>query len=505
MAGELRIRDYMRSVWVGSVCVGLMAAAVVLFSSVGCGRRSNFPNDIPKLIPAPVLGVKLSEEQATDLGFVFEDAVYVGNPVTINRYFSAERFLEFVLAGMTMSDRERDSFRTGFMEEYSRKGIVGMLVDQASDGGEFLFLRAIEREDGWRLVFRVSSAMGTLNYFEFVTELNPANGEPRIVNGYAYGSGEFFSDTVGRFSRALLEKRPRGAFGLRSTEGEEELALLQDIGQLIEQGDWEKALQLYDELPEESRERKEYLLLKLQIALGLYNSTGDSTVHVETLNRFQQLFPSDTSMLLLGIDYYLQQGDYEASVACVKQINERVGGDPFLWKTEIGIWASASDYVKVNQSLEQAIELYPAELDLYWTGMGIAAETQDQELWLRMLEQAEEAGGFDPEGLEAEAAFETFVQDPRYLDWKKRITESIPEAVRADEVESSGDLPPSPESSEAESSEAGDDTADESVDSVSEPMAEPAAGPAAGASGDGGLGGGRRGADAGKPLIGRVA
>lgn len=187
------------------------------------------------------------------------------------------------------------------------------IVKAIGTDGFYRLLRSYERAGKQHLLFRLYGSSG-INYHDF--ELVKVNRQVKAADIFIYFTGELFSTTMGD----LLEDM-EGVSNASETATD-----IKKIKQLMNEKNYDAALQAHHALPEEIKHQKVVMMIKVQICSGL----NDKDAYIKAIEEFQQQYRDQSNLPLLLIDAYWQMGKYEQVLQTIDQLDRLVGTDPFL-------------------------------------------------------------------------------------------------------------------------------------------------------------------------------
>jgi tetratricopeptide (TPR) repeat protein len=206
-------------------------------------------------------------------------------------------------------------------------------------------------------------AEGGVNYHE-VLLAKQSTGPIRGQDIYLYLTGEFMSETLRRLYIAAAANESRGFLarltGRESTYAKH-LSQIQQMNSAIAQGHFRQALQVYEQLPDELKNDKTFLLLRLRAAQTL----GDAE-YQSAIDALHQLYPDDRSADLLSIDGHVMRKNYAKALDAIDRVDKAVGGDPYLEVVRANTYLKAGDLRSAQQCAGKAIEQDASLEDAYW-------------------------------------------------------------------------------------------------------------------------------------------
>lgn len=258
-----------------------------------------------------------------------EDSICMGDAAPFTRAFDHEALLSRATSGVAPgedSDRIRAMFRRGTLAAWQQTPLVKDYLDK-----HFRLLRphTIRGHEG--LLFRAADEGGGLNYYLLMLAKTSA-GEFRIQDVFVVGVNETISATLGRTYRHLVaEFAPVNQYPevVEHREVSEAfVASLSDIAQMnrnFQMKNFAGVLETYAALPAAAQRDHKVMLMRVEAA----EQVGHDEL-VAAIGAWERQFPDERNLPLKFIDFYSAQGDYAAAERVARNLNEDLGGDPYL-------------------------------------------------------------------------------------------------------------------------------------------------------------------------------
>lgn len=402
----------------------LCAACLFPVCGAGCNREASKPEG--PIATAGVRGPKeiarpITDAEATQLARVVEDATRKGDAAAFSRPFDLDAILEAAMAGIDVPPATRESFAKGARRGMNNLGnFAEQILKACKDGGSYNLVRMRTREHHRSLLFRLTMPDNEgVAYHELLLSRGK-DGQVRIVDVYAFFSGENISTTLRRgfievaasANRNLLER-------LTGSERDfvKHIQKIQEITTASRSGQPKQALAVIKELPPSlQKQDKLILLLRIQAAQGT-----DEHEYETAVADFRSAFPNDPAVDMLSIDYHAVRKEYDQSIACIDRLEASVGGDPRLQIQRAGIHALAGDYTAALRDVHKLVEQEPDDADAYWALVSISLPAKQYGETLDALKTIRTKFSQDPGDMTQEEAYKGFVNSPEYQQWLKWV------------------------------------------------------------------------------------
>lgn len=348
----------------------------------------------------------VTEAERLDLARRIETAFAAGDLETIERVFDK---------GALFTRATRDigwepDFLAGARSGFLRGGWGKRIHAELGAEGSYRFLRL--REEG--ALFRVLLATG-VNYHQLHLERSAA-GELRVVDFYAYSTGELMSETV---RRLLVNAVPREKPGfLEKLFGRERsmarhLQKLTDLERCRAEERWEEGLAIYRRLPREVQLDKVFLMARLMLALHV-----ESDEYLQAIEDFERAFPGDPALDLVSIDGHFLRKRHDQALATIDRLDRKLGGDPYLDDLRASLHLDRGALAPAKELARRALTREPGLLPAHWTLVTIALKEKDHRETARLLTVIEKDFEVELADLESVEEYRDFVKSPEYRRWR---------------------------------------------------------------------------------------
>ena len=326
---------------------------------------------------------------------------------------SVEDLMQRGTEGLTVSPQMQAGFVAGFRSKLSLGGEICASL-QGSGSYKLLGLRRVDGQV--RALFRMISNSG-LNYHDYLLARG-ASSDVRIVDFYNYLSGEWFSLTLRRAFLPLIAESNRNPLD-RLTGGENAYVRnvrgIARMQELMAEGHFAEALEIFDGFPPELKQDKNVLLLRFRIAA----LSGDLAYKAAMLDLKEQ-FPGDPALEFMLIDHYYYGRQLDQALAVIDSIDRKVDGDPYLDFLRANIYYTDGRYAEAKRAAQRAIGREPDLPDPYWTLVSISLAERDHAETARLLTAVESELGLAIGNLADLPDYADFLQSEAYRGWLEK-------------------------------------------------------------------------------------
>lgn len=358
----------------------------------------------------------LTDDQLTEMGLAFEDAINLGDVESAVGLFDAEALAMRMAELLYTSAADRADFVRGAV---STDGLTNMLQQQInlvqSTLGYASYLRVHTIEDMRGPLLRYDLGDEGFSYILLIVEDREPQG-PKIVDLFIGSNGERLSVSAGAL--AQLMAAPSSSllgrlFGLRDVDTDL-VEAFQTFGAQMRSGHYDVAYETIRSLPDAVRNHRVLSGISAQVA-GMVG--GD--VYEEELSRLAALHGDDPRTAFLLVDYYFLRGDYDTAMQGVETLERIFGFDAAIGLLKTNIAITLGD---VDAALAYAVaaeEAEPWDENGHWALLNVYLATKRHDEVVATLQMLEEGFGylFDAEIMATEAGYADFVRSRQFEAW----------------------------------------------------------------------------------------
>ena len=320
--------------------------------------------------------------------------------------------LDRSIVGLNLPAKDRKDALRGMKSNASASRLHQQVHQVAKDGfNAVLKVRKIEGET--RALCRFFSADQGVVYMDFIFYKDKA-GQVKVADIDFISTGERMSQSMRRVFMELAKSVNRNV--IQKLTGADN-AMTKNIEKVVQmqtmmRNNSSEAMKMYKRLPKELRLRKNFMLIRIQIASEL----GDDE-YLAALEAFQQRYKNHPAALLQSIDYYLLKEDYAKSIESMEKLNKQVGGDPALKAMAASIYHIQGDSARAIQDLEEVIATDSGFQPAYQDLIGIAFDNQNHEMIYRHIVQFQNQFPDTELELQDYLNFDSFRRSSYYQKW----------------------------------------------------------------------------------------
>lgn len=325
----------------------------------------------------------VSKDEALKLAHRLEYSATNHDYAVLNNIFDEKEFSHRISAagGLFMSKALIKGAIHGFQQGQYGKAVI----DAMGKEGSYELIKQYEKDKKQHILFRLYG-QGGVNYHDY--ELIKRDDAIRAADVFIYMSGENLSKTIADALQVTNEKMPKEDYA--------KIEKVQTIKTLMAQGEYEKALGLFNELPDEIKKEKAYQIIHIQLCSKL-----DNDKYIQALNEYRSLYPKDPNMYLMMIDAYILQKDYPMAMASVNKLDSLIDKDPYQDYQRGLIFLLMKDTIHSQQSLQRLHANMPKFKKGTVELMETYYYTHDEGKAAQLIRQAKDSNYLDDPYLEA--------------------------------------------------------------------------------------------------------
>jgi hypothetical protein len=296
-----------------------------------------------------------------------------------------------------------------------RTGFGRAVIGAVEGAGEYRPLHTHREVGRVRVLFRLISSNGALNYHDWVLSRS-SDGAVVAVDCYVFLIGEMYSQNLRRSFLPLAHKRGGASVGALSGPEQYFVAHFDEYTQmdrLVREKNWRQALNVYAQLPPTVQQSTPALTMRLLATQAISN-----TQYLATIDDFRKLHPNDAMIDLISIDGHLLRGDYAKALEGIDRVDRSVAGDPYLKVVRGGVLAREKKFDGARAMFEKAVAQDPQLLRGYYALIDLSLARKSFGDTLKWLKEAE-SKGVKFGDMRNSPAFSDFVKSPEYKSWAK--------------------------------------------------------------------------------------
>ena len=192
----------------------------------------------------------------------------------------------------------------------------------------------------------------------------------------------------------------------------ENLTKQQEMSTAVQQADYQRALQLYDELPAKIQQMKLPMLFRVMSL-----ADGDYDEYVDAINEYSERFPNDACLGLITLDAAGIKKDEALLLKSYDSIQKWTGGDPYLTTLVAGVRATFGATDEAQEMIETVDVDALGLAGAHDFALTVSLARDDHESTLHHLAALRDRYGYEFSDLAAVEDFKRFAASPAYQQW----------------------------------------------------------------------------------------
>ncbi len=237
----------------------------------------------------------------------------------------------------------RSALQKGVTSGLKKHNYETMLYQTLGTNGHFTTVKHYEKDGKRRVILRAYGS-GGINYFDI--ELTKIKDKVGIADVLLYTTGSTLSATMGEMVAKLLDSKTSDYKGLENA--------MKGIQMHVRNENYEKAKELYDQLPDEIKNTQ----VMESVYLGIVPYLSGNEYDTE-LNKLEKKYADEPASQLMLMDLYLIKKDYDKALRSIDMIDTNINSDPFLHYYRGLIYNMKPDNEKALEHFEKAAIALP--------------------------------------------------------------------------------------------------------------------------------------------------
>ena len=283
---------------------------------------------------------KVTREEATAFAKDLAASIAIRNPNVFNNIFDAEALKARILQASGGKLSYQDVVE--IPEALKKRRLGDEVIEYTKDGGMYEPVKFYEKNDTQHVIFRLYGSSG-LNYHD--VSLVHSGKEVKAADIYFYLTSENCSKTFADIFVQLANSMNADNKVINS---------INEIKKLRGNDENEKALKIFDMLPDSLKQKKIFQLIHIQLTADL----GDE--HTRALDEFKSLFPNEPGMYITTLDIHISHKEYEKALIDVNKMDSIINKDVFLDYYRALIYKELKDTSACILSLESLNKNMPS-------------------------------------------------------------------------------------------------------------------------------------------------
>jgi tetratricopeptide (TPR) repeat protein len=344
----------------------------------GCNKvRDEIVREVVQAASSAVQAPELkpvSEVEANDYAQRMLAAVAAGDGAGIESALDFDAIVGRALAGVHLPQKVLRDTAKGVAEGARQTGLTAQLAGLSSAGTAFsLLANRVDREGRW-LSFRMLPASGGFEHYDMLLSKRD-DASVVAADVHFLSAGELMSTSL---RRMLIGAFAADKSFIERLSAADNLFIkhLGDINrarQAAVSGQREQAWALLEGLPEELKNQKFALLMRLQLAIA----EPDDPRYAKTVATLIEKFPNDPAAAVASIDHFLLRKEYEKAIAAIEAVEKSATPDAYFGVLKAETLRSMDKLEEAREVALATIEREPGLLPAHFSLVGVLLQRKD--------------------------------------------------------------------------------------------------------------------------------
>ena len=356
----------------------------------------------------------VTEEEALAVGHAVEDAIARGDIDAFTSQFNWHDFATRTAEGMPIGASDGRPLREVMYERAAKMGpqLAAKMIAEMGPNGSFKLLRVITRDDGKRLLLRMSRPDTGLNYME-ICLARDATGV-RGVDIYTWSAGERISELLQRIIAGLISGSAGASSSPNRIDVSQVSAQVRELSAAAVSGDIDRASEVYSSLPESLQHHKTVLMLRILAGLRAGDADGNA------IDEYGERFPDDPFYRVAKVHSHIARDELDEALKAIDDVDQAVGGDPYLdlWRGKI--WIAQGRLDDAERVAGEQIRLDRLNVAAWFLLVAVQLERGDFKKTAELLTTMRDELGVEFDDLTTKPEYSDFVESPEFATWIKR-------------------------------------------------------------------------------------
>ena len=380
---------------------GCLIALIVLLFSQPVHAQQTLPN----------------QAEVVALARQLEVAIKKGDAASAQDTLDVDALVDRVTAGVSAPA----DFAAGFRNEAHQNLPLMTNIIQTAKGGTYRFLRVRQINGQTRALFRLLAARGGVNYHDWIVGTDP-RGRVRFQDAYIAMTGEEISQSLRRiYIIGAVQSHPTLLDKLTGADKQyaANLSTVSQIGRYAQAGNYSAVLTSYQSLPQDLRENKSMMVVRLTAASKLKKQQPQE--YNAVMSDFRRLFPHDACVDLVCLDQLVEARAYLEARRSIDRIEAFTGQDAHLDTIRANIYrlqGGSANLAEAEREFNKAIAAEPTLHEPYWGLVKISLQNKDFDRTAELLDRIQRELHVRIADLEKLPDYTEFVKSDAYRKWK---------------------------------------------------------------------------------------
>lgn len=331
-----------------------------------------------------------------------------------NRHFDFDALLHEITDHVIVPPDYKEGFIAGMKQQLN---VGQQIVGSLGADGAYHFLRLKPNAEQSTALFRQTTSDG-INYHEI--KLGMRGDSCYIKDFYIYRGGLDFSATLKRIYFASLSGVDNDSVSFANTSPFdrafiENLTRIDEIAELTQNNQYDKALAIADALPDILRSDKMILVMRTNIAYHVGKDAFETT-----LADFRDHYPSDAVVEFIALDLSFESKDPDLILQRIDELDAKLGGDPYLDIIRASLYETQDNYDAAEKLYRKAMAAEPDNEELPFRLCLFLIKQKRYEETTALFADIYKRWNYNPAIFLVPAENQEFWESEAYQNWEKQ-------------------------------------------------------------------------------------
>lgn len=354
-------------------------------------------------------------DELEQLGTEFAAAIRHGNINAIIAMYDMERTGELVAEQLYDGKKQRTHFLSGFMSNSKETFVKNLFAFQQASSSDATFLKVIETDGEKTPVVRVDLDTGGHDFVHLFAHKNE-QGKWQAYDMYVATAGKRVTQKMAENLTFMLNSKSnllKRLIGVKQLD-EELIVAYRELTHHVQQGEIQKAWDIYEQLPEKAKRSRGVLDISLGVAQLL-----SEELYTQQLELLAKYHGDDPTTLFMLLDYYFTVGEYDKAISGIRAMQDLYGEEAALNNLLANVYYMLNDKEKARAFAKKSRQLEPFFIGAYWTELTLLNEANEHQQMVSLLQTMEQNWDFDfrEADFAQDTMYDIFIKSEPFVAW----------------------------------------------------------------------------------------
>lgn len=338
-----------------------------------------------------------------------ERSIENGNPAFLNGSVDYNSLFGSFIVKEDFTTPINDDFLHAVKFNY---GLGTIISEELGGAGKIDLINYSKESEAYHLLYRTFTSNG-INYFELITEIR--NNTLYITDAYIYKTSQFYGSQLENLYTSYLTRN--SAIINKSIEliNKQKVLQLENINKLIVFKKYHNAYQAWENLPENVKYEKEFLVKAIETSSFLNTTTTQNLI-----STFENLYGNKNEFYLIPLEGFYQRSEYQYALNTIDSLSVAVFNDSFLNLYRGLIYSEMKNIPQAEWYYKEFITKNPYESTGYFSLLELYLNNHEFASATELLDQLSYRFGYYKQDLvRVLEEYPEFMDSETYNNWIK--------------------------------------------------------------------------------------